>query len=82
MWIDTETGEIVNFNPEAMELIDYCVHVPKWLGPLNFIILQWFFIRLARCYSTPITYDNRSGCGYKIIFAWPLSLWQWRKFFK
>lgn len=46
----------------------------KYLGYLNFIILQWFFVRLARIYDE----NTNKTLGYKFIFMWPLTNWIWR----
>ena len=47
---------------------------PIWLGPLNFIILQWFFIRLVAVFD--------AGTGKRINWFWwfpvmPLTKWKW-----
>ena len=34
------------------------VQCPKWLGPLNFYVLQWFFVRLSIEYNEEDTSDH------------------------
>lgn len=44
----------------------------SWLGLLNFLLLQWFFVRLAR------VVDKRTGrtAGWRVLrWPWPLTGW-------
>jgi hypothetical protein len=43
-----------------------------WLGLLNFLVLQWFFIRLGRI----IDIDSGNTIGWTLI-RWPLPLTGW-----
>jgi hypothetical protein len=51
-----------------MKLLD------KYLGYLNFIILQWTFFRLARIYDE----NSNQTLGYKFLFYIPLTKWIWK----
>jgi len=48
--------------------------VPRWLGPLNFFVLQWFWFRLA------VEIDPFTGerTGWSIVLWAPLTRWVWR----
>lgn len=48
-----------------------------WVGWLNFLVLQWFFVRLARGSWTPPSYgDDYGHYQYSwITRVWPLTGW-------
>lgn len=42
-----------------------------WLAALNFILLQWFFVRLAR-----VVDDSGEQIGWTLVWGWmPLTGW-------
>ncbi len=55
----------------------------SWLGLLNFIILQWFFIRLAKIKWINDSYDmkyRKDGKNYRLL-KWIVPLTGWRSNF-
>lgn len=46
-----------------------------WLGAINYFILQWFFVRLAKVVDT----DTHKIVGWQLIFCRPMTGWDFKK---
>ena len=51
----------------------------SWLGTLNFLVLQWFGVRLARVYQRVLVGDHPSCFRHVrwtlVRWVWPLTGW-------
>ena len=50
--------------------------VPRWLGPVNFFVAQWFWFRIAVEVDTTAGQWKRTG--WSIVWWAPLTRWVWR----
>ena len=49
--------------------------MPSPLYLLNFILLQWFFIRLGRKWVVDIKSKEVRDAGWTLVYVWPLTGW-------